>query len=174
MLPRSPLYNAHNISNSPDRHTVSLSPRVAQRVATQSSPGVLFSQPPRRYRHQTNSFSFDESERSSAAYEQDRVASFSSTGSRPRPSNDVNLHEELHRNSLEEPDIDDVNSNITHSDESQYPHSTDNNETPQRSLPLPPPFSTTPRNVSTAGSLPELNQGKSRKSRNYISLLWSK
>lgn len=84
-----------------------LTPRVASRVASHNSPGIIFSVPPRRpprvsprYRHQTNSFSFDESERSSLAYEQQRTYSGSMDESTPRPEDSLSLHDELHGSSL--------------------------------------------------------------------------
>lgn len=109
-LPISPLVFAQNASSSsPDRRlTTSLTPRVVERVAIHGTPGVIFTQPPRRphtqpttrYRHQTNSFSFDDSERSAVAYEQERASSPSSTDSQPRPAGDRSLHEELRGSSL--------------------------------------------------------------------------
>ncbi|TGO26507.1 hypothetical protein BPAE_0058g00250 [Botrytis paeoniae] len=116
-LPRSPLFLAQNASNSPERHTTSsLTPRVVPRIATHNTPGFLFAQParrpgpsphiqstrqPRTLRHQTNSFSFDDSERSSVAYEQERALSSSTTDSRPRPSESLNLRQELRGSSLQ-------------------------------------------------------------------------
>lgn len=79
-----------------------------------SAPGFMFSQParrpgpsphptrqPRTLRHQTNSFSFDDSERSSVAYEQERALSASTTDSRPRPTETLNLRQELRGSSLQ-------------------------------------------------------------------------
>ncbi|KAM0149957.1 hypothetical protein ACHAQE_009179 [Botrytis cinerea] len=116
-LPRSPLFLAQNASSSPERHTTaSLTPRVVSRIATHNTPGFLFAQParrpgpsphiqyarqPRTLRHQTNSFSFDDSERSSVAYEQERALSSSTTDSRPRPSESLNLRQELRGSSLQ-------------------------------------------------------------------------
>jgi hypothetical protein len=82
------------------------------RIATHNTPGIIFSQPARRHgvhtirqprtlRHQTNSFSFDDSERSSVAYEQERVSSSSTTDSIPRPTESLNLHQELRGSSLQ-------------------------------------------------------------------------
>jgi hypothetical protein len=93
---------------SPESRAItSLTPRVVSRVASHNSPSITFSVPPRRplrisprFRHQTNSFSFDESERSSAAYEQQRASSGSTNGSTPRPGDDLSLHEELRSSSL--------------------------------------------------------------------------
>ncbi|EKD14650.1 hypothetical protein MBM_07371 [Drepanopeziza brunnea f. sp. 'multigermtubi' MB_m1] len=113
-LPRSPLFLSQNASTSPERRpTSNLTPHVASRVTHHHTPSILFSQPPRRpprpggptsstrtLRHQTNSFSFDSSERSSAAYEQERVVSSSSNGI-ARGSAEVNLHDDLRGSSLQ-------------------------------------------------------------------------
>jgi hypothetical protein len=82
---------------------------VTSRAATHDTPGTTLAQPPRRpprrsprhHRHQTNSFSFDSSERSSAAYEQQRVSSVSTDYSGTRPLDDVCLHDELRGSSLQ-------------------------------------------------------------------------
>ncbi|KAM3069647.1 hypothetical protein ACMFMG_010366 [Clarireedia jacksonii] len=112
-LPRSPLFLAQNASSSPERlPTASLTPRVVSRIATHNTPGIIFAQParrqgahtrrqPRTLRHQTNSFSFEDSERSSVAYEQERVSSSSTTDSLPRPTESLNLHQELRGSSLQ-------------------------------------------------------------------------
>ncbi|KAJ8063396.1 hypothetical protein OCU04_008617 [Sclerotinia nivalis] len=116
-LPRSPLFLAQNASSSPERRsTASLTPRVVSRIATHNTPGFMFAQParrpgpsphppstrqPRTLRHQANSFSFDDSERSSVAYEQERALSSSTTDSRPRPSESLNLRQELRGSSLQ-------------------------------------------------------------------------
>ncbi|CAD6449212.1 924dc92a-1eb8-4d01-8c1e-e29f19ad166e [Sclerotinia trifoliorum] len=116
-LPRSPLFLAQNASSSPElRSTASLTPRVVSRVATHNTPDFMFTQParrpgpsphphstrqPRTLRHQANSFSFDDSERSSVAYEQERALSSSTTDSRPRPSESLNLRQELRGSSLQ-------------------------------------------------------------------------
>jgi hypothetical protein len=107
-LPRSPLYYSQNISKSPEpRPITGLTPRVVSRVAMHNSPGIIFSVPPRRpprlsprFRHQTNSFSFDESERSSAAYEQPRGSSGFTDEGTPRPEDTGSLHEELRHSSM--------------------------------------------------------------------------
>jgi len=175
-LPRSPLFLSHNVSSSPEhRPTSGLTPRVASRMATHNTPGIIFAQPPRRmrrrsprtFRHQTNSFSFDSSERASAAYEQERVSSNSTNDSTPRPSDDLSLHEELCGSSfqnlrvtsgtpyaLPDPLVEGF-STVRIRDESDEVVSTKREfifSSPQ--LPLPPPFSTVPRNVSGAESLP--------------------
>lgn len=110
-LPRSPLFISQNAaSSSPERRPVfALTPHVTSRVAIHNAPGIIFAQPPRRpprrsprhHRHQTNSFSFDSSERSSAAYEQQRASSVSTNDSIPRPSDDTSLHDELRGSSLQ-------------------------------------------------------------------------
>lgn len=132
----------------------------------------MFSQPARRsarFRHQTNSFSFDESERASAVYEQDRVVSSSTTNSKVRPSNDLNLRAELRGSSLETSSSHSSASSET--SESSEITSIRNLATRTRQsgdqefilsspqLPLlpeslPPPFSSTSRSVSGAASLP--------------------
>ena len=107
-LPRSPLYLSQNISISPEpRPITGLTPRVVSRVASHNSPGIIFAAPPRRpprtsprFRQQTKSFSIDESERSSAAYEQQRSISGSMDDSTPMPTDALNLHEELRHSSL--------------------------------------------------------------------------
>jgi hypothetical protein len=107
-LPRSPLYLSQNISMSPEPHAITrLTPRVISRIASHNSPGIIFSVPLRRllrisprFRHQTNSFSFDDSERSSAAYEQQRASSGSMDESTPRLDDILSLHEELRDSSL--------------------------------------------------------------------------
>ncbi|TAQ89286.1 hypothetical protein B7494_g2361 [Chlorociboria aeruginascens] len=107
---RSPLLLSSNTYDSPEsRSTYSVTPRVTSRVASHNTPGIIFSRPARRrpqqsvvtFRHQTNSFSFDTSERASAAYELDRVSSVSTINSRPRSSEIVSLHEELRGSSLQ-------------------------------------------------------------------------
>jgi hypothetical protein len=175
-LPRSPLFLSQNASSSPEhRPTAGLTPRVESSVAVHNTPGIMFAQParrmrrppPRTFRHQTNSFSFDSSERASAAYEQERVASTSTTGSTPRPSGDLSLHEELRGSSLQssrvtsrtshalpEPCVEDL-SLIRIRDEREEAASSLKDflfSSPQ--LPLPPPFSAVSRSVSGADILP--------------------
>lgn len=173
-LPRSPLFLSQNLSSSPERRqTAGLTPRVASRVATHNTPGIIFSQPARRpprhsataYRHQTNSFSFDSSERASAAYEQ-RASSSSTTESIPRPPEDLNLHEELLGISLQASSSESAssteNSFIEHlsSRQNELEQSIRSQRdfifsSPQ--LPLPPPFSAGSRNSSGAGVLPSIS-----------------
>ncbi|KAK0103560.1 hypothetical protein ONS95_005577 [Cadophora gregata] len=175
-LPRSPLYLSQNASSSPDRRPTSgLTPRVASRVATQNTPGMIFAQPPRRprtntqtsirtFRHQTNSFSFDSSERSSAAYEQERAIS-SSTDGRAQDAGSINLREDLRGSSLQSSRAGSADpysiSETTGEDDSAIirvdREDADANQDVRISsleLHLPPPFSTVPRNVSRANSLP--------------------
>ncbi|PBP17904.1 hypothetical protein BUE80_DR011254 [Diplocarpon rosae] len=176
-LPRSPLFLSQNASSSPER-TTSLTPRVASRVATHNTPGIIFSQPARRpprsgvsstrtFRHQTNSFSFDSSERSSAAYEQERTVS-SSTEGRSRGSDNVNLYEDLRGSSLQSSrnpsadstDLTEIHKQLDDEDDprpiiqehEEYGRTHFTFSSPQ--LSLPPPFSTVARSVSRAESLP--------------------
>ena len=160
-------------SSSPERRpTSSLTPRVASRVANHNTPGFIFSQPPRRpatFRHQTNSFSFDSSERASAAYEQDRISSLSTTDTTPRPTQGIRLRDELRGSSLSSSQVSTKIAELLppYSEESERfeeqsiflpPH--DEAQDPKTfifsspRLPLPAPFSTTYRSVSDAESLP--------------------
>lgn len=174
-LPRSPLFISQNLSSSPDRRqTAALTPRVTSRVATHNTPGIIFSQPARRpprhsatnFRHQNNSFSFDSSERASAAYEQ-RVSSSSTTESVSRPPDDLNLHEELQGRSLQESSSDSEPGGLSSSEDSLLDHSSPHQDEQDQSirsprefifsspqLPLPPPFSAASRTSSGAGVLP--------------------
>jgi len=174
---RSPLFISHNASYSPERTlTSSLTPRLTSRVASHSTPSILFSQPARRVprsaralRHQTNSFSFDSSERASAAYEQERAFSSSTANSRPWSVADASLHEELNGSALllESDDSDDSSTRLS----SEFPPSLLNESSsvsfqspslftqqvlvlssPQ--LPLPPPFSMSSRTSSRSGTMP--------------------
>ncbi|KAB8294174.1 hypothetical protein EYC80_009614 [Monilinia laxa] len=207
-LPRSPLFLAQNASSSPERRSIAnLTPRVESRIATNNTSSYLLTEPdqrpgsssrlrstrqPRTLRHQTNSFSFDDSERSSVAYEQERALSSSTTDSRPRPSESLNLRQELRGSSLQSSRIPSLASSFRSDlpplhdqtiskqsgeiengadfngrtrDEEIGPHSlsliaeqsvisTSISNDPPRELNLPPPFSTIPRSVSRAGSLP--------------------
>ena len=172
-LSRAPLFVAHNASTSPElRPTSGLTPRVASRVATQHTPGIIFAQParrpprraPRTFRHQTNSFSFDSSERASAAYEQELVSSTSTLGSVQWPPDSLSLHEELRGSSLESSRAASVTASSSQLEEdassvappNRYATIDTNGElifsAPQ--FPLPPPFSTVSRSLSRADSLP--------------------
>ena len=172
-LPRSPLFAAYNALSSPEhRATSGLTPRVTSSVATHHAPGIIFAQParrpprriPRTFRHQTNSFSFDSSERASAAYEQRLVSSTSTIESVQWPTGNLNMHEELRGSSLESSRTPSVITTSTQADEDEsmlsFSHSyaaTNTDRTfifysPQ--LSLPPPFSTVSRSVSRAHSLP--------------------
>jgi hypothetical protein len=127
---------------------------------------MLFAQPPRRpppqrrsFRHQTNSFSFDSTERFSAAYDQERVPSSSTNNSTSRSDKEVSLDEELGGVSLErsKTNSDDSTSEESAADSDKYqlvlPQ--DTQEEPGRDfffssphLPLLSPFSTVLRTVS--------------------------
>ena len=166
-MPRSPLYLSQNASSSPERRPTSgLTPRVVSRVASHNSPGMLFAQPPRRpppqprsFRHQTNSFSFDSTERSSSVYDQERASSYSTNNSDSGRQREVSLDEELRGVSLEHSRTNSDDSTSEHSaadaDEYQLILPQDAQEEPGRDfifsspqLPLPPPFSTVLRTVS--------------------------
>ncbi|KAL2069736.1 hypothetical protein VTL71DRAFT_14415 [Oculimacula yallundae] len=183
-LPRSPLYVSQNASSSPKRRPTSgLTPRVASRVATHNTPGIIFSQPARRpprittrittraFRHQTNSFSFDSSERSSAVYEQERTVS-SSTDGRTRNADHINLREDLRDSSLRSsrtgssesylnsrtPELvgegESVILDADDKEEDEDKEWNSNVESSSTPFALPPPFSTVSRRVSRADSLP--------------------
>ncbi|KAF8852405.1 hypothetical protein BDZ45DRAFT_730208 [Acephala macrosclerotiorum] len=169
-LPRSPLFLSQNATTSPDdRPTTRLTPRVTSRVATHNTPGIIFARPPRRpprssprtLRHQTNSFSFDSSERASAAYEQERVISNSTDDSIPHPSEDVSLHDELRGSSLQSSRISSgvpafygIQSGNAMDIENET-HGTNRDFMPSSpAFPLPPPFSSVSRRASNADSLP--------------------
>lgn len=156
--------------------TSSLSPRVASRVASYNSPGILFSQPARRsarFRHQTNSFSYDESERASAVYEQERIVSSSTMNSHLRPSDDLTLMEELRGSSLHSSAPNSSRSSASSGNDKDAPYLDQFIRTremggrdfifssPHLPLPLeslPPPFSSTSRGSSRASSLPSADQ----------------
>ncbi|KUJ23025.1 uncharacterized protein LY89DRAFT_727811 [Mollisia scopiformis] len=168
-LPRSPLFLSQNATSPDGRVTTQLTPRVLSRVASHNSPGIIFAQPPRRpprssprtLRHQTNSFSFDSSERASAAYEQERVIS-NSTDDTPHPSEDIRLHDELRGSSLQSSRVSsgvaishETQGDIAIFDSEQEIHFTTLLSLSSPSvLPLPPPFSSVSRRTSNAESLP--------------------
>lgn len=156
------------MSSSPEHHpTSSLAHRLTQ---GHNTPGTIFGQPARRpartFRHQTNSFSFDESERASASYEHDRISSSSTTGSTPRPPDNLSLQEERRGCSLESTgvvsNVHSSSSKILEDDEAPLPLlDSDERSEPIREslssspqLPLPPPFSAVSRSVSRAETLP--------------------
>lgn len=159
-LPRSPLYLSQNVSSSPERRPTSgLTPRVVSRVASHNAPGTMFSLParrppqPRSFRHQANSFSYDSTERSSAAYDQERISSSSIDDSVSSPPGELSLDEDLGGASLapSQPTSEDSSSaqSVTDSDEIQEdPRELLREVIPSSPhLPLPPPFSTVPRDV---------------------------
>lgn len=172
-LPRSPLFRAQG-ANSPERRlTTSLTPRVA----SYGTPGLLLSQParrPRSYRPRTISYSFEESERASAAYEQVQGSDNDFSGSQFRADPQISLHEELEMGSSQSTSLE---SNMPSSppdfaetsragiaqatpavERNQRAHSS----SPQ--LPLPPPFSAVRRNISLTALLPSAH-GDVRQSR---------
>lgn len=172
-LPRSPLFLAQG-ANSPQRR---LATSLTPRVASYGTPGLLLSQParrPRSYRPRTISYSFEESDRASAAYEQVQGSDNDSIGSQLPPEPQRSLHEELEAGSSQDLSLE---SNVPSSppdfaetslsmiaqampaaERNQRTHSS----SPQ--LPLPPPFSAVRRNISMTASLP-LEHGDVRQSR---------
>lgn len=145
-------------------------PRSAPRVVSHNSQGEVPTQPPQRssratprtLRHQTNSFSFDSSERASAAYEQERVVSNLTDDTTVHPSEEIRLRDELRGSSLQSSQI---SSDIPILNEPKNDEAT--LETEERAgvdsrvisfsypaFPLPPPFSSVSRRTSNAESLP--------------------
>lgn len=168
ILPRSPLPRYQNVSSSPEHRSTSSIISPVNYHIEHNNPGEFSGQPARRpartFRHQTNSFSFDDSVRASAVYEQDRISSTSTTGSRPHPSPDLTLEEELRRASLanksghaaEIPFLPEIRRALPGGgdrSESEREHVFHWAKLP---LPLPPPFSSISRSTSTAGSLPSV------------------
>lgn len=133
---------------------------------------MLFAQPPRRlppqprsFRHQTNSFSFDSTERSSAAYDQERVSSSSTNNSAFRVQREMSLDEELGGASLQRSRTNSEDSASGNSamdiDDYQLVIPQDAELEPGRGfvfsspqLPLPPPFSAVPRTISGPQVIP--------------------
>jgi hypothetical protein len=185
-LPRSPLFLSQNASSSPDhRPTSGLTPRVESSVAIHNTPGIMFAQParrmrrpaPRRLRHQTNNFSFDSSERASAAYEQERAASISTNDSTTVPSGDRSLHEELRGSSLQSSSVNSVISQALPDPLGgviSTEHSEGGNEEGESAsrefifssplLSLPPPFSAVSRGVSGVDYMPQNSQASPTRS----------
>lgn len=176
-LPRSPLHVSELVARSPERS------QVTQRVSSYDTPGLLLSQPPRRtpkaYRPRTLSYSYEESERASAVYEEPEPNASDNDESQLDdipPGGQVSLHEELRGSSLHSAsEIGEVPSSppvIVHDHETNrilYFSS------PALSGKLPPPFSTVPRstvsretslaNSSIAGSPPPtFSRGESNES----------
>jgi hypothetical protein len=196
-LPRSPLFYSQRPSSSPERPelttnltpqpstsevgtqqpvrqsqlTVSLTPRVQY-----GTSGQLFSQParrPRRYRPRTISYSYEESDRASCAYEQEYASDSESNGSDLPPARPKTLQDELHGSyeSGSSPKIDIASSppiikhphvSLTSPEHSRNrptaltgDETDSSNQSPQ--FQLPPPFSATSRQVSAYGSLPSGN-----------------
>lgn len=159
---------------SPERRlTTSLTPRVAPH----DTPGSLLSQPARRpksYRQRVISYSFDESERASAAYEDVQESDDDSNNSTPAPEESRSLHEELYGGSPQGTSIrGDLPSSPPAFAEnlrcaSEAGHVSEEIRifcvsSPQ--LSLPPPFSAVPRNFSLQTSIPSaLGQGSPSRS----------
>lgn len=167
-LPRSPLFRFRNAAISPERRPESIiaASLPNAHVSTQESFSRRTPRRPNRtFRHQTNSFSLDDSIRASAAYEQGRVSSASTAERIPSPEDHNNLREELRGTSLES---ERTSSNgattvtVTGALEERQNASQELEFKGGRifrsvDLPLPPPFSTVPRNTSVAWSLPSLS-----------------
>lgn len=165
-LPRSPLFRFQNISSSLEYWSGSLatSPPSQYLVSVEDAARECSERTPRRpnrttFRHQTNSFSFDDSVRASAAYEQDRISSTSTTNSLPRPTEHVSLHEELRESSFAS--VRSFSADFSTGAPEAYQDTKESESisghiVPSAQLPLPPPFSTVSRRASTAGSLPSL------------------
>jgi hypothetical protein len=166
---------SHERLNTTGRHQPERSipqSQVESYPANYNPPGSLLLYPPRRsgraFRHQANSFSLDNSERANAAYDQERISSTSTTDTTPRPSNDLNLHEELQGSSLQ-------SSRASSSAISLVQNTIADAELPSEGLDntrqlisfsrqhsLPPPFSTIARIVSSAESLPSYERRSPR------------
>ena len=167
-LPRSPLFRFQNASTSPERRPASvISSLTSHPIGAHSTLEEFSRLPPRRpnrtFRHQTNSFSFDDSVRASAAYEQDRISSTSTTDSAPCPAEHINLREELRGTSLGsevvDPRVASFSTGVSEEGQGvvQEPEFRKSSIFPSAYLLLPPPFSTVSRNTSVAGSLPSLS-----------------
>jgi hypothetical protein len=149
-LPRSPLYLSQNASSSSPIHslTISLTPRVVSRTMTHSTPGLLFAQPARRprYRHRTNSFSYDGSDRNSTVHEQQREISSTLVG----PVEETNETSEI--TSREEPPL--FKSSVEIETLADSGHRSTSRGFVFSSPELPPPYSVTPRDSLGAEALP--------------------
>jgi hypothetical protein len=160
--------------DSPQRRsTSSLTPRVA----SYGTPSVLLSQPARRpisYRPRMLSYSFEESERASAAYEEVQGSDNDSIRSGPAGEEWRNLQEELEESSSQSISVDDsvpssppnvaVDGISASRRSSQAEQVSEKNRvfyfsSPQ--LPLPPPFSTVRRNISSTAALPSQSRSPS-------------
>ena len=128
--------------------------------------------PNRTFRHQTNSFSFDDSVRASAAYEQDRISSTSTTDSVPRPreriNEHINLQQELRESYLINGRVSSAELSIATGTQEEHQNVINKSEPrrnhvfPSAELPMPPPFSTVSQNTSASGSLPSLHDQRPR------------
>lgn len=163
-LPRSPLHMSELVAKSPER---SHADNLSMRVASYGAPSLLLSQPPRRapkaYRPRTISYSYDESERASAVYEEPQVNvsdNEESQSGQGQPGEQMSLYEELRGSSLQ--------SVSGRSDIPSSPppgpvivHNHEANRTIYFSSPslpgeLPPPFSAVPRRTSLVASIPSI------------------
>lgn len=159
-LPRSPLHISELVTKSPERREADL---PALRVASYEIPTLLLSRRPKRtpkaYRPRTISYSYDESERTSAVYEEPQPNASDNDDSQLNPQlrHQVSLHEELRGSSLhsasersEDPPSSPPGATIIHNDETNQ---TMYFSSPQLPGDLPPPFSTVPRSTSVVSVL---------------------
>ncbi len=147
-------------------------------MTSYGTPGLLLSQParrPRSYRPRTISYSFEESERASATYEQFQGSDSDSTGGRLPDEPRRSLHGELEAGSSQsaslESNMPSSPPDFSEASLSRIAQATPGAERIQRAqspspqLPLPPPFSAVRRNISVAASLPsapgEVSQSRS-------------
>jgi hypothetical protein len=171
-IPLSPHTQSHGISSSDRILTLSLTPRVV----SYSTPGSLLPQSQRRrksYRPRAISYSFEESERASAAYEDIQGSDEDSNSSHPRPVEQLSLREELRRSSLQSTSTGSIipasPPEFANSQRSASTTSQATKRAPERShvllpssqLQLPPPFSAACRNLSFAASLPSTSGDES-------------
>lgn len=173
-LPRSPLFRSYNPQHSPGRIiSVGLTPRLA----SPGTPGVLFSHParrPRNYRPRISSYSFEEFERASAAYE-DMTASESNPQvgqSLPIEGDSLGKHRATSFQSSNgevslpsSPPGYIIGASVVPSTSGQMVSECSKTSLlSSPSLQLPPPFSTVSRNGSTTSSLPTGILGDARSS----------
>jgi hypothetical protein len=164
-VPLSPYTQSQGVNSSDRILTLSLAPHVV----SYGTPGSLLPQSQRRrksYRHRTISYSFEESERASAAYEDIQGSDDDSNSSRPRPVEQLSLREELRGSSLQSASAGSIipasppefaNSQRSASTTSQAAERATGRSHalfPPSQLQLPPPFSAVHRNLSLAASLP--------------------
>lgn len=165
-LPRSPLHISEVVAKSPERFD-----NPSTKDSSRNAPSGLLSEPPRRtpkaYRPRTISYSYDESERASAVYEEPQVNVSDNDDSQicnAQLGERVSLHEELRGSSLHSAsEIGDVPSSppggvIVYSHEANR---TIYFSSPQLPGDLPPSYSTLPPSTSLDDSIPSQDGYKS-------------